>query len=101
MTTCPSCGTQNDDGNRFCDQCGSRIGGDSPSATAPVPTAVSPSDPTMAAPACPNCGSTVLPGEAFCDSCGADLQPVVPTPPVAVPLGEVSPNDPTVIAPPA
>ena len=69
-----------------------------------MPTAVSPSDPTMAAPACPNCGSTVLPGEAFCDSCGADLQALlqaaVPAPPVATPPGEVSPNDPTVIAPP-
>ena len=102
MTTCPSCGTQNDAGNRFCDQCGSRIGGDSPGATASVPPIVSPSDPTVAAPVCPNCGSTVLPGEAFCDSCGADLQallqPAVPATPVAATPVVASSEAPTMLA---
>ncbi|NTV62949.1 MAG: FHA domain-containing protein [Oscillochloris sp.] len=76
MITCPTCGVQNDPGNRFCDQCGTRI--DTP--PAPTPGFVPPDQPTVAAPNCPNCGSTVLPGEAFCDNCGADLTALaVPT----------------------
>ncbi|MEI7772199.1 MAG: zinc-ribbon domain-containing protein, partial [Chloroflexales bacterium] len=73
MTTCPTCGAQNDPGNRFCDQCGTRV--DAAPAAAPAPAAglVPPDQPTMTAPSCPSCGATVLPGEAYCENCGADL----------------------------
>ena len=74
MTTCPSCNAQNDPGNRFCDQCGTRLSG----ATAPAATPPAPQP--AAAQRCPACGANVLPGEAFCESCGASLQAAPPAP---------------------
>ncbi|MBC8075287.1 MAG: zinc ribbon domain-containing protein, partial [Chloroflexales bacterium] len=86
MIACPSCGAQNDDANRFCDQCGTRL--ESPVTTTAADFS---SQPTAAAATCPSCGAVVLPGEAFCDSCGASLQNVV---------ASVAPADaPTVFAP--
>jgi predicted amidophosphoribosyltransferase len=82
MTTCPSCNAQNDPGNRFCDQCGTRLSG------ATAPAAVPPPPPqSAAAQRCPACGANVLPGEAFCESCGANLQsaPSAPVTPAATP----------------
>jgi pSer/pThr/pTyr-binding forkhead associated (FHA) protein/uncharacterized OB-fold protein len=73
MITCPSCGAKNDDANRFCDQCGTRL--EAP-ASAAATAADFASQPTAAAATCPSCGAVVLPGEAFCDSCGASLQNV-------------------------
>jgi len=50
MVTCANCGTQNDAGRRFCDECGA----------------------TLAA-ACPNCGASNRPGAKFCGTCGTTL----------------------------
>src|SRR5437867_10283996 len=77
---CPTCGTENEATNRFCDQCGSRL---EPSAA-----------PTAAAATCPSCGAVVLPGEAFCDECGAALSGVAPA------VSAASYDAPTVYAPP-
>ena len=48
--TCPSCGTQNSEGRKFCGSCG-------------APLAV----------ACPSCGVANEPGMGFCGECGAAL----------------------------
>ena len=47
---CPRCQAENDDGARFCENCGARL-----EAT------------------CPSCGTPVTPGRKFCRSCGAAL----------------------------
>lgn len=88
---CPTCGADNEAGNRFCEQCGSRLDVAPGSPSAPASVAA----PAAAATAtCPSCGATVLPGEAFCDECGASLSNVAPA--------AVSLNDaPTVQAPSA
>jgi hypothetical protein len=58
MTVCRQCSTQNPDGVRFCNGCGSTL-----------------------AQGCSKCGSRLGPGARFCESCGAPVgvQPV-PTP---------------------
>src|SRR5512145_2948790 len=48
--TCPSCGTENREGRKFCSQCG-----------------------TPLALACPTCGAPNEPDERFCGECGAAL----------------------------
>jgi uncharacterized OB-fold protein len=88
---CPTCGTENDAANRFCDQCGSRL---EPSGAAPEMQAAIASQPTAAAATCPSCGAVVLPGEAFCDECGASLSGVAPA------ASAASYDAPTVYAPP-
>jgi FHA domain/Double zinc ribbon/zinc-ribbon domain len=88
---CPTCGTENDAANRFCDQCGSRL---EPSGAVPQAQAVLAAQPTAAAATCPSCGAVVLPGEAFCDECGASLSGIAPT------AGAASYDAPTVYAPP-
>ncbi|HEU5264126.1 MAG TPA: AAA family ATPase, partial [Gaiellaceae bacterium] len=59
--TCPSCGTENREGRKFCSECG-----------------------TALAFACPSCGAPNEPGEKFCGECGTALAataaPVAPTP---------------------
>ena len=72
---CPTCGAENEAGNRFCEQCGSRLDVATGEASAPASPAV---QPTAATATCPSCGATVLPGEAFCDECGASLNNVAP-----------------------
>src|SRR5436309_4849960 len=47
---CPSCGTANRDGAKFCHGCGASLG-----------------------LACPECGAPYEPGHAFCEECGAKL----------------------------
>ena len=47
---CPSCGTENREGRKFCSECG-----------------------TALASACPSCGATNEPGEKFCGECGTTL----------------------------
>src|SRR5436309_2409218 len=47
---CPSCGTENREGRKFCAECGSAL-----------------------APACPVCGAANEPGERFCGECGTAL----------------------------
>jgi predicted ATPase/class 3 adenylate cyclase len=48
--TCPSCGTENREGRKFCSECGS----------------------VLASP-CPTCGASNEPGEKFCGECGTAL----------------------------
>ena len=57
--TCSTCGAQNREGQRFCTNCGSRLG-----------------------LVCANCGAPAEPGERFCGQCGKPLaaQPVAPEP---------------------
>src|SRR5215510_9840102 len=61
---CTSCGTENREGAKFCDACGT-----------PLPLA------------CPACGTANRSGAKFCNECGASLtgQPSVPHPAQAVP----------------
>ncbi len=47
---CPTCGTENAAGSRFCDECG-----------------------TTLSSACPNCGEPHRPGAKFCANCGTNL----------------------------
>jgi class 3 adenylate cyclase/tetratricopeptide (TPR) repeat protein len=55
---CPSCGTENRPGRKFCAECG-------------VPLAL----------ACPACGAANEPGERFCGECGAALEENAAAPP--------------------
>jgi class 3 adenylate cyclase/tetratricopeptide (TPR) repeat protein len=48
--TCPSCGTENREGRKFCSKCG-----------------------TPLASGCPSCGAQNEPDDAFCGECGAEL----------------------------
>ena len=48
--TCARCGTANEDGARFCEECGAAL-----------------------SEACPTCGAIVKPGARFCRSCGTAL----------------------------
>ena len=54
---CPACGAAHAAGDRFCADCGARLGG------AP-------------APACPHCGGTALDADGFCTDCGAQSRAI-------------------------
>ena len=62
--TCAACGTIAEDGSTFCEQCGSRLGGEAPVAVAvaavPEPAEVA---------ACRACGGTIA-DDGYCESCG-------------------------------
>ncbi len=85
MIICPTCGAQNDPGNRFCDQCGTRL--EPALAKGPVVAPTLPASEVALQPAsavapvaalsCPNCGAAVIPGQAFCDECGFPLNTTV------------------------
>src|SRR5437763_3700041 len=47
---CPSCGSENPAGQRFCGECGARL-----------------------ASGCPSCGAENAPGQKFCGECGTPL----------------------------
>ncbi len=69
MLYCPSCGTANRDGSRFCNNCGHKL----PSKTGIM---------------CPMCGHTNPAENVYCDNCKARLVPAAPgAPPVAPPSG--------------
>ena len=74
MISCPNCGRSNPDGNRFCNECGARLG-------RPVP--------------CPNCGYENLSTSRFCGYCGTRLS----SPPAAStetpPLSALTPSSDT------
>jgi hypothetical protein len=69
---CPSCGTDNREGARFCRQC----------------AGVLPAGPPEVGAVCPNCGARVSSGTKFCLACGASLDKVRP---VARPLHPAAP----------
>lgn len=85
MIICPTCGAQNDPGNRFCDQCGTRLEPEAAGGTMAAPTLPASDVAPQPAPAvasdvalsCPNCGAAVIPGQAFCDECGFPLNTTV------------------------
>src|SRR5688572_10693344 len=52
---CPSCGSENRAGRRFCSQCGSAL-----------------------ASTCPNCGAANEPDDRFCGECGSPLDAETP-----------------------
>ena len=53
---CPSCGTANEDGRKFCGECGAAL-----------------------VAACPACGAANAPGVKFCGECGTDLRAAAAT----------------------
>lgn len=63
---CPSCGTVNSEGTKFCQDCGTKL-----EAPTPVP----------AENACPNCRAVNDTGVKFCRECGGRLEAPVPTEP--------------------
>ncbi|PLS83137.1 MAG: hypothetical protein CYG59_02120, partial [Chloroflexi bacterium] len=73
---CPN-GHRNDDGNRFCDQCGAPLQPVGAS-TGTAPAEAASAGATAASVACPVCGQENVPGTAFCDNCGAALPPPQP-----------------------
>src|SRR5262249_18538634 len=77
---CTSCGTENRDGAKFCDACGTAL---------PL--------------ACPSCGMENRPGAKFCNECGASLtgQQPVPLPAQAVPTLTTPTAQPTQVASPS
>ena len=50
--TCPSCGHENPEGVKFCQECGTKLGG-------------------SAKKHCTSCGAELTPGTRFCGECGA------------------------------
>ncbi len=69
--TCPN-GHVNDEGNRFCDQCGAPLTG-APSVSSNAPSESQISVTTDGSIVCATCGQENLPGTAFCENCGAQL----------------------------
>jgi membrane protease subunit (stomatin/prohibitin family) len=57
MITCKKCGSQNKEGNKFCQGCGGPIGGGSAGAAS--------------GGFCKECGDPLDPGQKFCEKCGA------------------------------
>lgn len=86
MSVCPTCGSRNPPGRKFCNSCGTNlIGGTQQSWGAPQSTA------------CPTCGSQNPPGRKFCNNCGTNLlggvqqQPSTPQPAVCPTCGSQNP----------
>ena len=84
---CPTCGTMNEPGAAFCDQCGAALGAGAPAPVAPQPVPQpqvfpppQPQAPAAGGVNCPSCGQANLPGTMFCDNCGASLSGAAPAP---------------------
>src|SRR5262249_55493085 len=77
---CTSCGTENRDGAKFCDACGTALPW-----------------------ACPSCGTANRPGANFCNECGASLtgQPSAPRPAQAALLPTTPTAQPAQVASPS
>jgi len=59
---CPGCGTEYEEGKKFCTNCGSKL------EAKPVPVVEVPQERT-----CPGCGVVVADGMKFCNQCGTKL----------------------------
>jgi class 3 adenylate cyclase/tetratricopeptide (TPR) repeat protein len=66
--TCPSCGSENASGAKFCNECG-----------------------TPLAAGCPSCGATNRPGAKFCSECGTALGAGAPDQSIERPVQAVAP----------
>ncbi len=64
MPACPSCGSNNPAGNKFCLSCGGSLA---------APPAALASTPSPQGTACPSCGADNSGGNKFCRSCGKPL----------------------------
>ncbi len=73
---CPN-GHRNDEGNRFCDQCGAPLQETAAAGSAAAAPAANIGS-AAGSMACPVCGQENMPGTAFCDNCGAALPPPQP-----------------------
>ncbi|HLF25465.1 MAG TPA: zinc ribbon domain-containing protein [Anaerolineae bacterium] len=71
MNYCPSCGTANRDGSRFCNECGHKL----PSKTGII---------------CPMCSHMNPMNNVYCDNCKARLVPAAPDSPPPAPTGQTS-----------
>jgi class 3 adenylate cyclase/tetratricopeptide (TPR) repeat protein len=56
---CPKCQFENQEGSKFCNECGNKL-----------------------EIACPQCGKVNYPGSKFCNECGYDLRKPTPAPPI-------------------
>lgn len=59
---CPSCGTENPEGQQFCETCGTRLVDDQPQTVE-----------AQQAYSCPECGQVVVQDMKFCGHCGASM----------------------------
>ena len=74
MLKCNKCGADNDDGQKFCSECGEKlVANEQPEAEEPA--AVIESE-AATEKVCPACGSKNEPGEKFCSECGKPLDTV-------------------------
>lgn len=94
---CPSCGSNQPDGQAFCDQCGAKLSAPmpqpapvSPVYAPPVAVAAGPTPmPVAGGATCTACGHVNPPGGNFCENCGTSIgasPPLVVTPPPSGPL---------------
>ncbi len=65
---CPSCGTVNQPGIKFCQECGTKL-----ETPPPAPAGI----------VCPSCGTENAPGTKFCQECGSKLEIPAPEPEAA------------------
>jgi len=89
MITCPVCKSENNDGDLFCQDCGSRLTG--PTAAVPPPIPPVPVAPPAIAPAAIAPAPAPAPAEAVGESLGAPAAPsaVPPAPPAEAPAPAV------------
>lgn len=74
MKFCTCCGVSNEDGNRFCQKCGTQF----PKAAAQESVPALPTVPQEAKKRCPCCGERYEMGSPFCSCCGSTLSSATP-----------------------
>ncbi len=76
MLKCKDCGTENDDGQKFCSECGAKLVADEQPKASEDPSAVHAESEAATEKICPACGSKNEPNEKFCSECGKPLDTV-------------------------